>query len=575
MVFIEKRMSQSLNGQWSFCTDCGGKHIDEAIADFSSIAWREVEVPCDFAHACPEQPHYDGICWYRKKFVVPDKMMNRRIVLRFEAVNYVSAVYINGRFVGRNTQGFLPFEYDISDFVSFGKPNTLLVMVDSKRENGELPSCHYWRHAGGIIRDVCIYATADAYIDSAYVHADMDGTTSFTVNLCGNVKDDARLSVAIFAPDGKKLLEQKMPATEMAGFVYKIEDVLTWSVDAPNLYQAEFTLLNADADDSVRVMYGYRRIEVAGGKICLNGKPVFLKGYNRHEDNPVTGGAVSHEAVDFDFGKIKESGANFIRMCHYPHDSYELEKADELGLILLVEIPVNALLMPFGIPMTPEEQNSARAGQTFTNAKEMLARMIARDRNHPCVCFWSVSNETNEGEVAVQDINNTLLQFARQLDPSRLCVHVSMPPFITNENAERIYKYDDVICLNMYPTFDNRIKKHDVSFDMQKSARYLEATIERLKSLYPGKPIVMTEFGYPTGHPVDKLQSEDYQAECLETEYPVFRKCINGAAVWAFADHLWEKRIFMTGNEISPYGIFTRERKPKKAFEVYKRLLKD
>jgi len=572
MNFINTRNCLTLNGKWDFRLDPGGLKTEEILSGLPYASWRTAPVPGDIAAACPEQPYYEGICWYRRQFTIPDNMKSKRLILHFEAVNYIACVYINGDFVGRNVQGFLPFEVDVTEYAEVGD-NMVLVMVNNAVKPGQLPSVFYWRNAGGIIRDVYLYATEAAYIERAYVTAGCGGGAEFYITTSGDLPAGAILRVETTSPDGKNVRLANETATGEMQIPTSLEGARIWSPETPNLYKASVKLLfrNGKILDEVEIIYGYRTIAVADGQILLNGEPVFLKGFNRHEDSAQAWGAASHAIVDADFANVKASGANFIRMCHYPHDSYELDAADRLGLILLVEIPLNSLLIPWGTRISPEGQ---WVDQSFQSAMDALTRMIARDHSHPSVCIWSVSNECNEDVTIVNQINNTLVQLAKKLDPSRLCVHVSM--FSMSDAAKHIFKYDDVICINTYTTASERTRaiNNNQAYDIGKPQKTLRGLLARLKEYYPGKPIVMTEYGYATGHAYDGLEAEEAQEACIVSEYNILKECANGAALWIYADHLWPISYKETTMELSTFGALTRARKPKKAFETYSRLMK-
>ena len=134
--------------------------------------------------------------------------------------------------------------------------------------------------------------------------------------------------------------------------------------------------------DSAEVRFGFRRIERRGTQLLLNGEPIYLTGFNRHEDSPTTGMATDLKTARQDLLDMKRAGANFVRLCHYPHHPGELELCDELGLLVMSEIPLwqwDARL-----------EDVASNGKKLATAKRQLERMIARDRNHPSVIFWSV-----------------------------------------------------------------------------------------------------------------------------------------------------------------------------------------
>ena len=573
MNWTEHRDTLILNGKWQFCMDPDEKKSDDIVAGNSSVAWRQVEVPCDIAHACPEQPDYIGPCWFKKEFSLPVEMSEKRIVLRFEAINYIATVFLNGVCIGRNIHGFLPFEFQLTGHALYNSPNTLLVMTDHRRKFGELPTYFGWKNVGGIIRDVMIYATDETYISGLRVQVALDGSTAITVNVDGPILNDMRLSVELMkASTGSTLIEGVYYLQADQTISLCPNNVDFWSPETPDLYKCKVSLDSQLTKDCVETNYGYRLLEVKKGKFHLNGAPYFLKGYNYHEDNCITGGAVYREISSVDLRTMKESGANFIRT-HYPHDSHVMDLADELGLIWMAEIPLNALFLPgFSVPEGTKE-NEARLNQAFNNARDMLSLLLDRDWNHPCACIWSVSNESNELEVPVIDINNALLQHVKALDPDRLCMHVTMHGMCTNENIDQVYQYDDAICINAYPTIGRRQHSRNFNSDLSDVQKFWRDTISWLRLHYPDKPVIVTEFGYVTDYPYDGILSEDIQCESIAAEYPVIRECAQGVMLWVYADHAWPPDLPFAGYDLSTYGLFRRDRTPKKAYEVYKKLL--
>ena len=153
------------------------------------------------------------------------------------------------------------------------------------------------------------------------------------------------------------------------------------------------------------------------GGLLLNGRPIFLTGFNRHEDSPRVGMVPDMETTRRDLEDMVRMGCNFVRLCHYPHDPRELDLCDELGLLVMAEIPLywwNGL-----------EEGEEACAHKLDAAKRQLSNMIRRDINHPAIVFWSVSNETEEQRPEVAAGNRELVRLAKELDPTRLAVHVS------------------------------------------------------------------------------------------------------------------------------------------------------
>jgi len=563
------RQPLDLCGEWLVYADKTAEGmLPEEINE--AATYRTIRIPADIALCYPEKPYATGVFWFKKYFVLDEVYAARRLVLRFDAINYSAHVYLNGKYLGFNDHGFLPFELEITNAAKLNECNELIVRVDTRRKQGQLPSSFYWKNCGGIIRDVCIYSTKDSYINDAFVEAHANGSAVFHTDIVSDVPLTQRIAVKDAA--GETLHER---LASVCGGEYSVaaqtENIVPWSMDTPKLYCAEITLEDSGTIlDKKTIMFGYRDIAAAEGKLYLNGQEVFLKGFNRHEDHPQCGGAACEEVVNTDFEMIKASGANFVRMCHYPHDQRELDLADKLGLALLVEIPLCAYMGDtFGIEGS---ENKPQNEMVYANSCECLKRMIRRDRNHPSVFIWSVSNENQEPDnFDVLDNHKGLLQLAKKLDPTRLATHVST--YSTDPNCYNYFVYDDVICFNAYPTLNYRVERRNENYDYSESQEMITQTVGKIKKLYPHKPIVVTEFGYRTGIPFDSVDDEEIQARAISAEFEAAYRCANGASVWLFADHLWpnDHRLL---SDVSRFGLLNRDRSKKAAYDVYCKLLK-
>ena len=217
-----------------------------------------------------------------------------------------------------------------------------------------------------------------------------------------------------------------------------------WSPGSPALYRLRARLLaEGQAADEAEARIGFRRIEVGQGGLLLNGRPIFLTGFNRHEDSPRTGMVPDMQTARRDLEDMVRMGCNFVRLCHYPHDPRELDLCDELGLLAMAEVPL--------WQWTGLEEGEEAAARKLECAKRQLSNMIRRDINHPSIVFWSVSNETMEDRPEVAAGNRELVLVARELDPTRLATHVSMKWW-----RDPHFEADDVVCVNAYPAWRGR-----------------------------------------------------------------------------------------------------------------------
>lgn len=576
-----------LAGIWYAQIDCGSHESD--LWPYNSHGWREVTIPSTFEHCFPEHIGFQGVCWFEKRILVPYSMQGKRIILRFQAVNYHTVVWVNGKYAGYSDEGFLPFDIAITDFLDYGSENCITVRVCNRIVTGELPPIHYWRNQGGIIRKVELVAMGQEYIQNVRITAEpsgAEGRFTSSVFLYNELTKEVQAQVTVsVSPCGgsdevlrlSQLFIMKANAVTEVMLKGLVPDALRWSPETPFLYRASVELtVEGKMTDSEAYRFGFRTICVKDGNVLLNGTPVFFSGFNRHEDYPDTRLAIDAAVAKRDLEEIKKAGANFVRMCHYPHNSDELDICDELGLLAMDEIPL-CFLMALKPGKECEEAREALE-ESLDHAKSQLQRLIMRDFNHPSVIFWSVSNETNEREPGVIEINNTLIQLAKKTDPSRLAAHVSQDCYWTSDIQGRLFVHDDVICINEYKPLDSRRQGIIENYSLADAQEYWATKISKLAGAYPGKPVFVTEFGYQTGHWQDGAEDEEFQARVIEADYMGMRPYVCGALVWCYADHAWPLRwpdgFPICGRSVSFYGLVTRDRRKKRAFEAYSKLIR-
>ncbi|MBD3239340.1 MAG: GNAT family N-acetyltransferase, partial [Chitinivibrionales bacterium] len=218
-------------------------------------------------------------------------------------------------------------------------------------------------------------------------------------------------------------------------------------------------------------------------------------------------------------------------------------------------------------PDDGRRNNARRVAAT----RRQIARMIARDRNHPSIVFWSVSNETSDNEPEVAKSNRDLLRHARALDPSRLCVHVSDKWELHPNFAE-----DHVVCVNGYPSITRRAEQRNPFYDPAESTRHWRTSLEKLRSQYPGKPILVTEFGFSSlqgtnGHGF----GEDRHAAVIEAEFAgMDAPYVCGRLIWCWADHAWPASRFSERYATSPFGVLSRDRQRLAPYSAARKLFR-
>ncbi|MCE5279645.1 MAG: GNAT family N-acetyltransferase [Planctomycetaceae bacterium] len=576
------RHSMDLCGVWRFQPDVYGQgRAGNWFAELHDRRfWTEAQVPITFDRCHVDLPNYEGRGWFATHFDVPADFLGRRLALRFEGVCARASVWLNGRHCGDIPDSYLPFDLPATDFVRCGQDNLLVVEVDNRRRSEDVPGEHYgWRPVGGILREVALVATDPLHIEHVATVAGADKKFSATVEVANGRRDKQSVSIEVVlaGSDGREagrfvsapvVVDGGAGATlEVHGEVPSVE---LWSPQTPRLYNVEVRLLDGGTafpgcaaqagkpvprdERSLRV--GFRTIETRGTKLTLNGKDIFLTGYNRHEDSPNTDMCPDRDVTRRDLEMMKSSGCNYVRLCHYPHHPFELDLCDEMGLLAMDEIP----LYWCGAGMDkPETAASIEAA-----AQRQLTNMIRRDCNHASVIFWSVSNETIEGKPAVVELNAKLIAQAKALDPTRLAVHVSNC-WIGGGDFSR----DDVCCVNGYPTWGQVGWCGASQPDHAEATRTFARDLEGLHQRYPDKPILVTEFGGTSlGGVTGGFLGEDVHAAIIASELEGIRQCPHacGATIWCWADHTWPGNTWMANMHISPFGAVTRSRRVKAAF---------
>lgn len=525
MTNVEGRNFIRLNGKWQIIID----PYDAGAGDWKPI-WRDqtpagktdfyeyqfsdanvLEVPGDWNSQNRELKYYEGTIWYRKT-VNLKKKKNKRNFIYFAAVNYECDVYLNNEKIGSHEGGFTPFQFDITDKIKDGD-NSIIVRVNNARRVDNIPAMNFdWWNYGGITRDVYLIETPEIFIKDYFIQlarnskADLRGWV--TLNTTG-IKQ-----VSILVPELKIKYTTQTDANGKAQVKIQARPVL-WSPKAPKLYN----VIIKTETDSIHESIGFRNIAVRGTEILLNGKSVFLKGVNIHEEIPQRSGRAWSEADALQLLKwAKELGCNFVRTAHYPHNEHMVRLADRMGIMIWEEIPLWQ-----GIEFNNPE--------ILKKADRLLDEMIARDKNRSSVIIWSLSNETTPSDSR----NKTLAAMAvhaRSLDSTRL---------ITSAFSHVVYDKNTV-------TIEDPLSE---SLDVLAVNEYLgwysqwRAKPETMqwKSLF-NKPLIISEFGgealYGKHGPSDVLSSwsEESQEKIYEDQVNMFKKIpfLRGTCPWILVD---------------------------------------
>jgi len=439
------RFESSLNSDWRFKrqADPGAATEAEFVGaenpGYDDSGWAKIALPhtwdATWDGPFPTSRHFRGVGWYRRRFEVRPEWQGRRVLVGFKGVFQIADVWVNGKLVGRHVGGFTGFQFDVTDLLKWNAPNLLAIRVDDVLNPAIAPANEtnvvvY----GGIYRSVSLEVTdplhvppngtwvttegnAGAPVVRVRTWVENTGKTAANAKLKTLVVDESNQTVATLdasatvAPGETKEFDQKMGALPTAHL---------WSPDAPYLYRVMSMVSdgNRTADRYVTT-FGIRFITVdpAAGFV-LNGKPINLHGVDRRQDYGFLGDAVPEAVGERDIQLIKGMGANFLRTAHYPQDPAVLNECDRLGIVTWEEIPnIKIHIYP------PVEDN---VGSVYTerfprplvqNLKQQMREMIERDRNHPAIVIWGLSDDLSRYHYPEDFIE--LSGAAHALDPTR------------------------------------------------------------------------------------------------------------------------------------------------------------
>ncbi|KQV92641.1 hypothetical protein ASC91_08770 [Pelomonas sp. Root1237] len=428
MPVMAQRQQLLLDGPWRF--QAGDA---KAAAELDDSTWARVVLPHSFNAVDGEAggAYYRGAAWYRRVLERPAAAAGRRQFLEFDAATMAAEVWVNGQRAGRHDGGYARFRFDITNLLRPGR-NLLAVRVD----NGALPQVAPlggdFTVFGGLVRPVRLIETDDAHIElldhgGPGVQVDTEALTSAAAQLKVRVqlRNDgalpARRLLRLTLRDaaGRTVLQQsqavELPAgaADDASVQLNVAKPHLWQgVFDPYLYRLSAELLQGTSvRDSVQLPLGLRQVAVDPQRgFLLNGKPYPLHGVNYfHPGRPGHGVAVGDAEVDEDLRILMELGVTGLRLVHYQHPPRVYERADELGLVLWTEIPLNAAM--------------SEAPAFRDNLFQQLRELVRQNRHHASVAVWGVGNEVYRSDDAIRDLLGELHRLAKQEDPARLTTY--------------------------------------------------------------------------------------------------------------------------------------------------------
>jgi beta-galactosidase len=545
---------RSLDGDWSFqLFDHPDVVPPEAVTGPTPDGggWRSVAVPGNWTmQVDADRPHYANIQMpfpgpppalpernptgvYRRSFTVGRGWHSHRVVLHVGGAESVHAVYLNDRFVGYGTDSRLPSEYDVTDLVVGGANHLAIVVVRYSAQSYVEDQDQWWM--AGLHRSVHIEARNPTGIADVEADADWDVehglgslTVRTTVGFTGAPRPGWTVRTRLETLAGRRIGRvhaAPVPHDHAAPYVFRGHRVVAefpelrvqpWSAEAPTLYRVHVELVRPDGAvaEATWQRVGFRRVEVRDRQFLLNGRPIWIFGVNRHDHHPDRGKAVTLDDMRADLEVMRSHNITAIRTAHYPNDHRFLDLCDELGFVVVAEANIESHAYNDSLNVDP------RYRDTWL---ERGARMVQRDRNHPCIVMWSLGNESGYGPN-----HDALAGWIRRTDPTRPLHY---------EDAIRVEGWvdggrhaTDVVC-PMYPSID--------------------AIVAYGNDPRGDRPLIMCEYNHAMGNSNGSLA--DYWHAITTTPG------LQGGFLWEWKDHTLRQALPDGGTRLAYGGQFGDE----------------
>ena len=496
----------TLNGTWKFnwVKDADSRPTDFWKTGFNDKGWDDLQVPAvwelngygdpiyvnvgyawrnQFQNNPPEVPTENNhVGSYRREIVVPASWNGKDIIAHFGSVTSNMYLWVNGRYVGYSEDSKLEAEFDLTPYLKPGQKNLIAFQVFRWCDGTYLEDQDFFRYSG-VGRDCYLYARNKKRIQDIRVTPDLDAAYqngSLSINL--DLKGSGKVDLELVDTQGKQVATAT--ANKSGLVTMNVENPKKWSAETPYLYTLRASMQGSN--EVIPVKVGFRKIELKGDQILVNGKAVLFKGADRHEMDPDGGYVVSPERMLQDIQIMKQFNLNAVRTCHYPDDNLWYDLCDQYGIYVVAEANIESHGMGYGDKTLAKNPSYKKAHL------ERNQRNVQRGFNHPSIIFWSLGNEAGDGPNFEQ-----CYKWIKAEDPSRACQY---------EQA-RQKEHTDIFC-PMYYDYNG----------MEKYGQRTDAT----------KPLIQCEYAHAMGN----SQGGFKEYWDLIRKYPN----LQGGFIWDFVD---------------------------------------
>ena len=541
----------TLNGIWKFnwVKNADARPTDFHRTDYNDKGWGQMKVPGVWEMNGYGDPIYVnvGYAWrsqyknnppyvpiennhvgsYRKEIIIPAEWSGKEIFAHFGSVTSNMYLWVNGKYVGYSEDSKLEAEFNLTKYLKPGK-NLIAFQVFRWCDGTYLEDQDFFRYSG-VGRNCYLYSRNKKYIQDIRVTPDLDSNyTNGTLNVALNLNGSGTVELNLTDPAGKSVATAQVNGNGQKSVVMDVSNPEKWTAETPNLYTLTATLKNgSNTLEVIPVKVGFRKIELKGGQILVNGQPVLFKGADRHEMDPDGGYVVSRERMLQDILRMKQLSINAVRTCHYPDDNLWYDLCDQYGIYVVAEANIESHGMGYGKETLAKNPSYKKAHM------ERNQRNVQRGYNHPSIIFWSLGNEAGYGPNFEQCYT-----------------------WIKNEDKTRAVQYEqagtneftDIFC-PMY-------------YDYDACKKYSEGNID--------KPLIQCEYAHAMGN----SQGGFKEYWDLIRKYPKYQ----GGFIWDFVDQSnhWKNKdgidIYGYGGDFNKYdasdnnfndnGLISPDRRP-------------
>ncbi len=590
-----------LSGIWKFQPDPGARGKSEGWyePDYDDSGWFDHPIPGVWQAQKDEWVEYIGHGWYRRSFNVPEGLRARFNRLVLDGAGFQTRVWLNGREIGRHDGNYSRWSLDVSEELRYGEDNQITVWISNLLSYCGVPPClspghrlGWWEFAG-IGRLVQIESSPHITVSKLAVKAqplEKGKGRLEVVSLIynhGESEDIARVKIELESLSGRIIARSNYYEEVISGrgvnvvrWNDELDGILPWSPEDPgNRYRLILNVVGPDGSERQGHEIGFKNFEVRETRLYLNDKPYYIRGLNRHEDDPETGLYQGDARLKEDIAFLKDLHVNHIRGAHYPNDPRWLDILDQAGISFCEEIPLyqadsgsHAFYKREKNPLRPgrfQPLSQQKNPELIANALQQLLETIERDRNHACVIMWSMGNENLTYIPSSRRIYEAEIEAARRFDPDRVLTWALLSGPVISPLLERTADLADVISINQYyGWYVGKVEGAGPLFD-------------RFHKKYPTKPLLISEFGadasYGRHDESEKPEkfSEEYQVYILENTWKQMlnRPFIVGGMPWIFADFRcgWYGKMHPVFH-MNEKGVLSHDRRRKLGYEALKQI---